>query len=65
MNVKIEKLFLRLKTNSLEIYVYLLPKTNIQENNKKESVSSFDDEEWEKIDDLDEDYGDQSDDEDE
>ena len=65
MNVKIEKLFLRLKTNSLESEDFDLPKTNIQENNKKESVSSFDDEEWEKIDDLDEDYGDQSDDEDE
>lgn len=55
----------------------------LQENNKKESVSSFDDEKWEKIDNLDEDktdegfkitgglfggnqdYGDQSDDEDE
>ena len=83
MNVKIEKLFLRLKTNSLESEDFDLPKINIQENNKKESVSSFDDEKWEKIDNLDEDktdegfkitgelfggnqnYGDQSDDEDE
>ena len=83
MNVKIEKLFLRLKTNSLESEDFDLPKINIQENNKKEAVSSFDDEKWEKIDNLDEDktdegfkitgglfggnqdYGDQSDDEDE